>query len=371
MSKDNTKINFDDFKLENIIDPTYEPSGLIDAPVEPADLTEPAAAVPNPPPVKEAVKEKVKVEPEPELEPDEDDDDAPESIPPDTTVDSPDELDFKPFYNLFHEKLGWEVPEDEMPENSIEGLIGYMNDLVEKNSKPQYSDETVAKFDEYVKNGGDPAKFLNIMYGSKDYAGVDLTTDADKKQVIKEYLSKVNPDKSADWIDKKINRFEDAGVLDDEAADALEELKSYQSREKENIVAKQQAEREAQEQLYTTQLRELETTILNKKEIAGIPVSQKEAKEFFEFLTKPEKDGTTAYEKTLSQDKEAAFKMAFLAYKKFDVNNLKSAVKSDVVKDLKKSLSKFTSSATELQSRTGLPTQKPNNVDYKAFDIGT
>ena len=75
------------------------------------------------------------------------------------------------------------------------------------------------------------------------------------------------------------------------------------------------------------------------------------------------------YNKILMKDKEAVIKMAYLAYKGFDVKNLKTSVKSDVVKDLKQALSKYSSSTSGLNSRTGLPT-KSNKPDYSDFDLG-
>ncbi len=98
-------------------------------------------------------------------------------------------------------------------------------------------------------------------------------------------------------------------------------------------------------------------------------MSQKETKDFYEYLTKVGKDGYTAYEKDLSEDREAIIKMAFVAFKKFNVNNLKTNVRTDVVKDVKKALSRFSASNDGLQSRTGLPA-KSNKSNYKDFDLG-
>lgn len=355
------KINFEDFKLENITDPNYKSVAEPETPeVTPeAPEVEPVKGKHTP---DEVIKPSKELEVNPGLDIDEDDDEE-------VLEDVPSTLDLKPFYNLFHEKLGWEITEDNMPENSVEGLVGYMNSLVEEASKPQYSNEIVANFDKYVANGGDPRMFMQTMFGSKDYSKIELTTDSVKKEVLSDYLATMNPDKDSTWVSKKIQRYEDSGVLDEESLDALEELKERDLREKSTIVNRQQEERLAAEEAHQRQLQDLERTIISKQDIAGIPVNQKDMKDFYNFLTKPDKDGYTAYEKALREDKEAVIKMAFIAYKKFDVNNLKTNVKSDVVKDVKKSLSRFSASNNDLHSRTGIP-QKSKTIDYKAFDTG-
>jgi hypothetical protein len=52
------------------------------------------------------------------------------------------------------------VDEDNKPQ-TIEDLVQYMNDVVEENSKPQYSDPRVEQLDSYIKNGGSFNDFYN------------------------------------------------------------------------------------------------------------------------------------------------------------------------------------------------------------------
>ncbi len=244
-----------------------------------------------------------------------------------------------------------------------------MDKLTTEASKPKYSNPVVEEFDKYIASNGDPKKFMETMYGTKDYTKVSMDSEADKKQVLSDYLARQNPERDSAWIEKKIQRYEDSNVLDDEAADALDELKTMSEKQKGALVAEQQKQAQVEQERYRNQLNELQTTLTSKKDIAGIPVTQKDMKDFYSFLTQADKDGMTPYEKTLAQDKEAVIKMAYIAYKKFDVNNLKSNVKSDVVKDVKKALSRFSATNNDLQSRTGLPA-KSNRPDYKDFETG-
>lgn len=349
-NKDKKPVSFEDFELDNILNP-----------VEPIKDAQPAPE--NDAPEEEELQNPVNVPEE---------DSGPEVEPENPGVtEAPDEtpeIDLTPFYQVFHEKLGWEVPEDKMPENSVEGLINYLNEIVEHSSRPQYSSEEAANFDRFLANGGKAEDFFKTMYGSKDYENFTATTDDDKKGVLKDYIKRLNPEKDNDWIERKITRYEESGVLDDEFEDAISELRSISAREKQELVANQEKQRLQEKQEYEAQVQRLEQTILNKRDIAGIPISKDVAKDFFKFLTAVEKDGTTKYQKVVAADEEAAIKMAFIAYNNFDVNKLKTSVKSDVVKDLKKALGKF-SSSNGIQSRTAVP-QKSTNIDYKEFDLG-
>lgn len=362
MSKNNSNggLNLDDFNIENVFDPNYVPSDV--EPTEPAETTEVEPAEPAP-------TDKVVVTPKKDLVPNvPDDDDEPEVDPDEMPSPDGNEIDFKPFYNLFHEKLGWEVSEDEMPENSMEGLIDYMNNIVESASKPQYANELSEKFDKFLANGGDPEKFINTMFKSKDYTTFEIKSDEDKKQVLKDLLVKSNPDKDTEWINKKINRYEDSGVLDEEAEDALEVLRTWDKQAKDNIVASQEAAKKAEAEEYKNQLVNLKSKLMSTKEIAKMPVSQKEMESFYTFLAVPEKDGKTKYQKVTTENEEAAIITAYLAYKNFDFSNMKASVRTDVVKDLKKSLSQFSSSNTGLTSKTSIPATS-NKADYNAFNL--
>jgi hypothetical protein len=49
--------------------------------------------------------------------------------------------------------LNWDVDEKDKP-TSVDGLIEYIEDVVDQNSKPTYSDDRVAQLDQYVRDGG-------------------------------------------------------------------------------------------------------------------------------------------------------------------------------------------------------------------------
>ena len=129
------------------------------------------------------------------------------------------------FFDAFAEQLGWEVDDEEKPK-SVEDLIGYIEDVVEENSKPQYADDRIAQLDEYVKNGGNFEDFYNRMSQSIEYDNLDIEDENNQKLAVRDYLKLSGY--TDEQINRKIERYEDADMLADEAEDALERLKLYQ-----------------------------------------------------------------------------------------------------------------------------------------------
>jgi hypothetical protein len=156
------------------------------------------------------------------------------------------------FFDSLADKLGWgNVPDDSKP-STPEDLIAYFQEVIEENSVPQYASEETAALDEFVRNGGNLRDFYSIG-GAMDLDTIELEDNENaQKQVVTEYLRKKGV--SAAQINKKLQKYEDAGILEDEAADALEELKQINAEEKEELLKtqKQYAEQvKAQQQQFT------------------------------------------------------------------------------------------------------------------------
>lgn len=160
-----------------------------------------------------------------------DDDDSDTDYTRDTVVED-DETDAAvgAFFDTLSEKLGWETDEEDKPKTAEE-LVNYFYDVIEENSKPSYASEEIEKLDEFVKNGGNIRDYFSID-AEVNLEDIDIEDSEDnQKTVIREYLKEKGLNKSQ--IDKKLTRYEDAGVLEDEAVDALEALKDIREHKKE------------------------------------------------------------------------------------------------------------------------------------------
>lgn len=198
------------------------------------------------------------------------------------------------FFDAMAEKLNWEFEEDEDKPKSVDELINYFQNVIEENSKPEYSSEEVEALDNFVKQGGDLKKYLTID-AELDLDDIDIEDETNQKLVVKQLLKEKGF--STKKIDKLVSRYEEAGLLEDEAQDALEDLKEIKEERKKQLLEDQKkAYREQlqrQQQFYDNVVSEIK----GLKNIRGITVPEKDKKVLMDYILKPDTDGKTKYQK--------------------------------------------------------------------------
>lgn len=241
------------------------------------------------------------------------------------------------FFDSLSEQLGWSDVEDEDKPKTAEDLIEYFKDVIEENSVPQYASEEVEKLDEFVRNGG------NL----KDYFSIDADIDLDnievedneinQKLVIKEFLKEKGL--STKLIDKKITKYEDAGILEDEAVDALEALKDIKAERKEKLLEEQQkSAREAQKQQQTF-FNNVVSEIKGMDSIYGIEIPEKDKRALLEYIFKPDAEGVTKYQKDYAKSLKNLITSAYFTMKGDSLITIaKQKGKKDALDNFKNSL---------------------------------
>lgn len=241
------------------------------------------------------------------------------------------------FFDSLSEQLGWSDVEDEDKPKTAEDLIEYFKDVIEENSVPQYASEEVEKLDEFVRNGG------NL----KDYFSIDTDIDLDnievedneinQKLVVKEFLKEKGF--SAKQIDKKITKYEDAGILEDEAVDALEALKDIKAERKEKLLEEQQkSAREAQKQQQTF-FNNVVSEIKGMDSIYGIEIPEKDKRALLEYIFKPDVEGVTKYQKDYAKSLKNLITSAYFTMKGDSLITIaKQKGKKDALDNFKNSL---------------------------------
>lgn len=198
------------------------------------------------------------------------------------------------FFDAMAEKLNWEFEEGEEKPKSVDELINYFQNVIEENSKPEYSSEEVEALDNFVKQGGDLKKYLTID-AELDLDDIDIEDETNQKLVVKQLLKEKGF--STKKIDKLVSRYEEAGLLEDEAQDALEDLKEIKEEKKKQLLEDQKkAYREQiqrQQQFYDNVVSEIK----GLKNIRGITVPEKDKKVLMDYILKPDTDGKTKYQK--------------------------------------------------------------------------
>lgn len=243
-----------------------------------------------------------------EQDPDKDDDDSDDVVDP--KQDEPDEdvnelknqinLDDNEtemvtnFFDAIAEKLEWADVTDEEKPKSVEDLINYFSKVIEEDSKPQYASEEIEALDNYVKQGGDLARYLQID-AELDLDEIDLDDETNQKLVVKSLLREKGFNEKQ--IDKKISKYIDAGLLEDEAQDAIEDLKEIKEQKKEQLLAEQKRAYEQYRQRQQDFCDNVVTEIKNLKNIRGIAIPEKDKKVLMDYILKPDSDGKTKYQK--------------------------------------------------------------------------
>lgn len=198
------------------------------------------------------------------------------------------------FFDAVAEKLNWEFEEGEDKPKNVDELINYFQNVIEENSKPEYSSEEVEALDNFVKQGGDLKKYLTID-AELDLDDIDIEDETNQKLVVKQLLKEKGF--STKKIDKLVSRYKEAGLLEDEAQDALEDLKEIKEEKKKQLLEDQKkAYREQiqrQQQFYDNVVSEIK----GLKNIRGITVPEKDKKVLMDYILKPDTDGKTKYQK--------------------------------------------------------------------------
>lgn len=200
------------------------------------------------------------------------------------------------FFDAMAEELGWEFDEEETeskPKN-VSDLIKYFKTVIEENSKPDFASEEIEALDAYVKQGGDLKKYLQVD-AELDLEDIDLDDESNQKAVVKMLLKEKGF--SAKQIEKKISKYEDAGLLEDEAEDAIEDLKEIREQRKEQLLKQQKKQYEAYQEQQRTFYNNVVDEIKGLKNIRGIAIPEKDKRVLIDYILKPDADGRTKYQK--------------------------------------------------------------------------
>ncbi len=231
----------------------------------------------------------------------------------DTSDDNKSEEVIVNFFDSLSEQLGWDDVDDEEKPKTAEELIEYFRDVIEENSVPNYASEEVEKLDEFVRNGG------NL----KDYFSIDADLDLDnievedneinQKLIVKEFLKEKGF--STKQIEKKITKYEDAGILEDEATDALEALRDIKAERKEKLLEQQQKQAREAEKQQQEFFQNVVSEIKGMNSIYGIDIPEKDKRALLEYIFKPDADGVTKYQKDYAKSLKNLITSAYFTMK--------------------------------------------------------
>ena len=269
-----------------------------------------------------------------------------DKVDDDTVIDADNQIDdntednaVATFFEALSDKMGWELDEDEEIPQTPEELVEYFQEVIEENSVPQYASEEVEALDKFVKNGGNLKDYFQID-GELDLEDFEIEdNEVNQKLVIKEFLKEKGF--SSKQIDKKLTKYEDAGLLEDEATDALEALRDIREQKKQQLLEEQEKSAKELKKRQQDYFNSVVTEIKGMDNIRGIKIPQKDKQALLEYIFKPTADGKTQYQKDYSKSVKNLLESAYFTMKG---DTLLKAAKSEgstaAINKFKNSLSK-------------------------------
>ena len=214
-------------------------------------------------------------------------------------VDPTEATNIGAFFDAFAEELGWDVSDDEKP-NSVEGLVDYIGSVIEQNSTPKYADDRIAQLDSYVKNGGRFEDFYQRQQDALSLDNLDIEDESNQKAAVRELYRLQGYDD--EQISRRIERFEDADMLEEEAQDAVERLRAIRTQQLEQARQQQEQARQAQEAQARQFMEDLTGSINSLDNIRGISIPKQDRKALYDYITKVDADGLTQYQKDFNSN---------------------------------------------------------------------
>lgn len=268
----------------------------------------------------------------------EEDDDVNNIDDNDDDIDEEESSKVTALFDAIAEELEWEFDDDEEEEKpkTVEELVNYFKEVIKEQSVPQYANEDVAKLDEFVRNGGDLNDYFTLT-PEIDYENFDTTIESNQKQIVKMLLAEKGFNEKQ--IARKIEKYEDAGILEDEAEDALEAMKEIEETKKEQLLEDQ---RKQHEQMVARQQKFMDDVVgeINAmKDIRGIKVPEKDKKALLAYIFKADANGKTQYQKDYSKSVKNLIESAYFTMKGDTLlDTAKKMGTSSAIKNLKQSL---------------------------------
>lgn len=259
-------------------------------------------------------------------------------------------------FDAIGESFGWnmdDIKEEDRP-LTVDDLTNYMREVVQQNSVPQYADERIQQLDEYVKNGGKFEDFYGKQQQSISYDNMDMEDEDNQKAVVSELLRYSGY--TDDQIKNKISRYEDADMLEEESADALDRLKQIKQHELE-MAQQQQAEYLQQQEEQSKQFyNDCMNQIKSLSSIRGVQIPKEDRAKLADYIFNVDQNGISKFQRDYNNKDNFINNLLTTAYITMKGDSFVSTAKRD-----------GESSATE-KLRKMLRHQAKNHTAYNVED---
>lgn len=284
------------------------------------------------------------------------DDNATEDTPDPSDADVHEAQQVGLLFDAIGESFGWnmdDIKEEDRP-LTVDDLTHYMREVVQQNSVPQYADERIQQLDEYVKNGGKFEDFYGRQQQSLSYDNMDMEDEDNQKAVVSELLRYSGY--TDDQIKNKISRYEDADMLEEESADALDRLKQIKQHELEVAQQQQAAYLQQQEEQSKQFYNDCMNQIKSLSSIRGVQIPKEDRAKLADYIFNVDQDGVSKFQRDYNNQDNFINNLLTTAYITMKGDSFVSTAKRD-----------GESSATE-KLRKMLRHQAKNHTAYNVED---
>lgn len=247
---------------------------------------------------------------------------------------------FAPFMGLIKEGV-LSYDEAKEYENSPEGIKDLLKDNINTGVeawKQQYPKEALEVL-EHIKNGGTLNELIQIEQDGPDYEkDVDLTNENHQKFLIADLLAEQGF--SEEKIEAKLAKYEEAGLLEDEAKSAHEKLIELSKNKRVKLIEDQKKVNLERETKLKEKTEAFRKKVTETTEIAGFKLKPGEQQELLDYMSKPVKEGKTRMQ--LEYDEDTQMKMAFFMKRKFDFKDVEAKATTKATIKLKEVVSRST-----------------------------
>ena len=212
-------------------------------------------------------------------------------------TDEEDEDDSASLVNEIKDYFGYEVEEDY--EDTPKGLKELTKTVATKMAIENLDTlfekfPTVRQHLEFVQQGGDPRRFMQAHSPEVDYAGIEIADeDVDTQKALVQHYFSAKGDEP-EFIQDRIEAYEDKGTLKTMAEKAQGALAAYQEQGRAELMQRQR-EIAAKEQRASEEVWGQVTSLVSKNDsINGLQIAQKERTKFLDYISKPvDRNGNT------------------------------------------------------------------------------
>lgn len=240
---------------------------------------------------------------------------------------------------------------DEEFQDDIEFLKSKFNEKNELDATKRFEEKLAEDPDvliELRKNFKDGVPLDELIYTESriieysNYTEDQIKEDVNlQKKLVIDYL--MNNDYEEDEAKVKVDKYEDSGILEDEALSDHKKLIKYEHKYKQNLIDENKKVQEAQKADYENRIKQIETQITSLDEIIpGIAITKEDKQKLVDGYLRVDKNRKTDLMKMLDKDPLAQLKIAqFFLQLGGDLEKVKVKAKTEAVKETKKAVTTY------------------------------